>query len=85
MDLRGEQLALDYQAGVLRELGAPAKYRTFLNGLRANPRYQEIGRVNTGRQAPSGPAPSCPAMAAAGRRRAAVIPAYLAAGVKLLH
>jgi len=54
MDVRGEQLALDYQAGVLKDLGAPAKYLTFLNGLRANPRYQEIGRIKTGPQAPSG-------------------------------
>lgn len=55
MKTRGEQLALDYQAGVLRELRAPAKTLAFLESLRHNPVYQDIGRPKAGPEAPHDP------------------------------
>lgn len=43
-DVAGERLALDYQAGVLRELRAPAPVLEFLKVQRDDPRYQNVGR-----------------------------------------
>lgn len=43
-DYSGEQRALDYQAGVLRELGADARTLRYLEVQRADPRYQLSNR-----------------------------------------